>query len=1296
MTYENYAIATELTNKPEQVQVATLLTLLGNEGYKIYINLPLSSAEILDTPKKILDRLERQFTPTQNLIYNRYIFNSTNQGEDEPIDAFVNKLREAAKICSFGAIEEELIRDRLVLGIRDDSIRKKLLLDTKLTLDTAITSCKLNEQTVQQLGKIQRSGEVENKIYKVKTHRKDKRVEKKEFKNCRYCGGKHEKKKESCPAYGATCLKCQKKNHYAKCCKTKTQAVKEIEDQTEEESDTGESIYNLVYTMGATRYEGKKIKVDLNLAMENQGKEVTCQIDTGATCNVIGFHQLCNIAEDGDPKMNKSGAMLKFYNGNVAKPKGEVTFKCHYKNNMYDLRFQVVEGKEMPLIGAESCLQLNLLKLNVNAVTEAEKKQLLSKEEIIERYQDTFKGLGCLPGEYTLKIDTSVTPIVNQPRRVPVSLKSELKKTLDKLCQKKIIEKVTEPTAWVSNLVIVKRPNKLRICLDPRDLNKALKRSHYQIPTIEEVLPKLSKAKVFSILDASEGFWQIKLEDESSYLTTFWTPFGRFKWNRMPFGISTAPEEFQRRLHEILEDLKGVEVIADDILVYGSGDTKEEAIADHDSNLRRLMEKAKQVNMKFNLAKFKFQREKVEYMGHVITGKGLEVSPTKIEAITNMPRPKNRTETQRLLGMVNYLSRFLPQLSEVCEPLRKLIHKDNSWAWQHPQEAAYNKIKQLVAEPPVLKYFSTDRPVTIQCDASSHGLGATLLQEGQPVAFASRTLTKTEENYAQIEKECLAIVFACEKFHQYICGQKMITVESDHKPLEVIFKKSLLKAPKRLQRMLLRLQNYDLKVTYKPGKEMLIADLLSRATIKSKQGRDKSEKIYDELEEINMTEHLNLRDERLQQIQKYTYKDKTLQKLTETILQGWPENKQETPIEIREYWQYKEELSVQNGVVFKGMTVIIPKDMRREMAERVHESHLGAAACIRKARDIIFWPGMTRDLKDKIENCEACRETDIAQQKQTMITHQTPTRPWQRIAMDLFQYKKQDYIVIVDYYSDYWETEPLQSTAAEAVIQSCKKYFSIQGIPEVIDTDAGTQFDCAAFREFSKKWGFEHCTSSPYHHQSNGKAESAVKIVKKILKRTDRAETDFWKAVLNWRNTPTEGMNSSPVQRLMSRRTNTGLPTTAALLKPKVIENVTEKINERKHKYREIYDQRAKERRELVVGEDIRVQLNPERRADKWVKGRVVQQLDPRAYIIDVEGHKFRRNSRHIRTTETATSEKEEARVNDSPEKAEGEEETARQDPMEAPMEETPGQHEQVTSKGRHIKIPQKYKDYVL
>jgi len=287
--------------------------------------------------------------------------------------------------------------------------------------------------------------------------------------------------------------------------------------------------------------------------------------------------------------------------------------------------------------------------------------------------------------------------------------------------------------------------------------------------------------------------------------------------------------------------------------VIGSGDTLDEATLVHNENLLKLLKRVRDVNLKFNSKKLNLRNPEVKCMGHVLSSEGLKPDPNKVTAVIEMPKPTSKQQALSLLGFINYLPKFLPWLSEIAQPICQLTVKDAKFIWTKQHDDSFEEIKKLVTRHPMLKYYDMNSEVTIQCDASEKGLGATLLQNGQPVAFASRTLSQVEQRYAQIEKECLTIVFACSKFSQYITRREKITVESDHKPLQSIFKKSLLAAPSRLQRMLLRLQWYNLDVQYKPGFQMYVADHLSRAYLKDQgdQSHDEFQVLALELEEIN-------------------------------------------------------------------------------------------------------------------------------------------------------------------------------------------------------------------------------------------------------------------------------------------------------------------------------------------------------------------------------------------------------------------------------------------------------------
>ena len=1224
--WTDYEVATGLDKQEQKIRLATFRSVMGKECLQIFLNLKLEP-EQQNNVDACIQALEAYFKPQRNVVYERYQFNMCMQNTEETVDSFVNRLRKAASTCQFGTLTEELIRDRLVIGLKDHATKLRLLKEEGMDLNKALNICRSNEAASQQLEAMKpddsktaevvraiKDDKVRHKHHKNKppffrNDKKKTRSEKTKPPNpknyqCFHCGGKQRHKLENCPAFGKVCKKCSKPNHFASVCRSvsRTSQVKQmasISDSSETEPSETESdeFFYKVEEVSSVQAKGKQLFTALEFtdATDRFKTTLECQLDTGATCNVLSHHDLSVISQDGNPALQTSKVKLRLFNGSVMKPLGEVTLDVrHADKQQHKLKFQVVEGESKPLLSAETCETLGLLRINCDPAVQVNKVQennpKLTKEKILTDFKDVFEGLGHI-GKASFTVDPEVTPVHHAPRRIAVTLHKEVKAKLEELEKKNILVKETEPTEWISSMVVVAKPGKIRICLDPKDLNKAVKRPKYQMPTLEEVLPKLNKAKVFTTLDAKDGFYQISLDEKSSKLTTFWTPFGRYRYLRMPFGVSAAPEEFECKLHEHLSDLQGVEVLRDDILVIGSGDNLEEASIDHDENLLKLLKRAREVNLKFNSKKLNLRKPEVKYMGHVLSSEGLKPDPNKVNAVSEMPKPTCKQEALSLLGFVNYLAKFLPRLSEISQPIRQLTTKDVKFIWTRQHDESFEEIKKLVTRHPVLRYYDMTTEVTIQCDASEKGLGATLLQNGQPVAFASRTLSQVEQRYAQIEKECLAIVFACSKFSQYITRREKITVESDHKPLQSIFKKSLLAAPSRLQRMLLRLQRYNLDVQYKPGSQMYVADHLSRAYL-SHQGdhsHDEFQVFALELEEINPLDTVKITSERLAQLQKATEQDPVMQTLKSTILVGWPDTREQVPISIREYWNFREDLTLHNGILFKSHRVIIPRALRPEVISRLHSSHLGIEACMRKARDRVYWPAMNSAIKEAVTKCQVCAEFQASNPQQPLQTHKIPDRPWSRLAADLFTLQTKDYIVLVDYYSDYVEVSPLRETTSAAIIKFMRVQFSRHGIPDVLITDNGPQFASREFAEFAKQWEFLHVTSSPYHPKSNGKAESAVKVVKSLFKKALKDNKDPWLSLLDYRNTPTAGMQSSPVQRLMARRTKTLVPIATNLLYPEVPEGVTDKIHLKRQRAKSYHDRNVKVLPALDIGQEVRI-----------------------------------------------------------------------------------------------------------
>ena len=407
----------------------------------------------------------------------------------------------------------------------------------------------------------------------------------------------------------------------------------------------------------------------------------------------------------------------------------------------------------------------------------------------------------------------------------------------------------------------------------------AIKRNPYYMRTLDDILLQLSKAKTISMGDAISGYWHVSLDLASSLLTIFSTPYGKFRWLKLPFGLKIASDVFQERLDRVLALVPNTIGIADDIVIYGENEIE------HDASFITLCETVRANGLKLNAKKLQFKSNDCKFFGHKLTPEGLKVDESKIEAIVKMSPPKTDTDLKSFLGMVNYLGRYTPALAELRPPLDRLYKKDTVWRWDPEHQRAFEGIKSVISSLPVLAYFDAKSEHTIQCDASKQGLGAVLPQEGKPVMYISRTLTETEQRHSNIECGLLAVVFALEKLNHYTAEYR-VKVETDHEPLTSIWKKSIASTSTRVQRLLLRLLQYDIYIQYLPGKRNVIADAFSRVSPLLPKATDI--KAINCITENKLSANIPTSKNKMKEFQESTCRDIILQELAKTVHKGWP------------------------------------------------------------------------------------------------------------------------------------------------------------------------------------------------------------------------------------------------------------------------------------------------------------------------------------------------------------------------------------------------------------------------
>ena len=390
-----------------------------------------------------------------------------------------------------------------------------------------------------------------------------------------------------------------------------------------------------------------------------------------------------------------------------------------------------------------------------------------------------------------------------------------------------------------------------------------------------------------------------------------------------------------------------------------------------------------------------------------------------------------------------------------------------------------------------------------------------------------------------------------------------------------------------------------------------------------------------EVVRVNNITFSPIKAERLDQIRAASQKDVTLTLLKNTIMEGWPADKALVMQELIPYYNYRDELTVQDGIILRGDRIVIPTAMRKEMKQKLHSGHLGINSSLRRARDLIFWPGMSNDIRQYIETCDTCASQCNKQPPETLYLHDVPNRPWEKVGSDLFTIENRNYLVTVDYYSNFFEVDFLSETTSEAVINKLKHHFARHGIPDIVISDNGPQFNSERFKNFSNNWSFKHEPISPGNSKANGAAEAAVKIAKRLMKKCKNAGEDPYIALLNLRNTPTEGLDTSPTQRLMSRRTKTILPTLSNKLKPNSQNIYSEKIvmENKRAKVANYHDRARKDLKPLNTGDNVRLQPIQPGKA-KWEQATVKRKLKSRTYEVQTDdGRSFRRNRQFLRAT---------------------------------------------------------------
>ncbi|UYV66520.1 K02A2.6-like [Cordylochernes scorpioides] len=668
------------------------------------------------------------------------------------------------------------------------------------------------------------------------------------------------------------------------------------------------------------------------------------------------------------------------------------------------------------------------------------------------------------------------------------------------------------------------------------------------MPSPEEVLALIQKANIYTVLDAKYAFWQIPLTDEASLLTTMSTPYGRYCYTRMPYGLSFRSRNISKN---------------NTLIIFGDSETE------HLKILEQVLKIARENGLKFDKTKNAANATICEIPGHIVSTEGIRPLESKVKAILDMPRPQDKKDLQRFLGMVTYLAKFLPNLSDKTANMRLLLRKNEPWVWNDLRDRDYRDLKLQLTSAPCLRHFDPKLDIEITTDASSNGLGA---QQGVPITYSSTALSAAQKKYSQIEKELLAVYFGCKRNHLYLYGRKF-TAFTDHKPLLTIMKKPMVDLSPRLQRLVLQLQHYDFDLKYIPGKKLYTADALSRDYIANNLFITP---------EIEISQNNKILMILLKQLITTLY----CKRLKNYIENGWPIHKKTMNPLVKPFWDIKEELFEWEGLLCRGVKLVIPKKRRNHILSLLHKAHRGINSTLSLARSTFYWPGMCQEVEEFVKKCRICQKYSRNNTKEPLIPHETG---------QLSISKNRNY------YTKYPEVNKSRN-----VIEKLKEVFARCGVPEIMMTDNGPPFQSTEMMEFAKEWNVTHTTSSPRFPQSNGMIERTIQTLKSTIIKCQQSKRDIYQALLLLRNTEHNSL-PSPAVMLYGRKQRLFLPMKTTLMnESRICEDSIRKQHEANQSRMKFYFIRhARDLPSLENGQTVLV-----RKEKQWSPAKFLEEID--------------------------------------------------------------------------------------
>lgn len=1228
-----------LTGVSQTQQVNVLCVILPAEVFKILKD-GLSPKEVKDASFSECEKcLQNYYAPTNCQIANRYKFYSRQQHSGESLTEYLTVLRHLASSCNFGTFLPECLRDRLISGITNQQLLRKLLSQAdELSWEDTVKQVQ-DFETVERAQRVLSGDEPQAVTHTVSVvkHQKQSRPYKKEtspkgfgrvssgyqgssqkmekshrsghqsptqkleksHRRCHQCGVKH--RVEECPAKAWKCFKCGKAGHTSAVCYSKKQVSAKVNHIVMSVSrDSGcESLVSP---------EAKWIKLNVS------GINLDFLVDTGSGTSIISYTNFLK----SFPKMQLQtfNGTLTSANGSKLSVKGFFIVNVKYGNGSFRVPLVVVEKLSCSAVLGRNWLdtfnpgwQLNLC-TSINVINNGKLAVKLDKQvAIINKYKQMFpRAFSLLDNEkpiktfkINIKLKDNVIPVFKKSYSVPYALRQQVCQELYKLESQGIIRKVNH-SQWASPIVVVPKKNgNIRLCVNFKNtVNPQLEVNQYPLPRVEDLINKFVGCQVFCHVDLTNAYLQLEVDEVSQKLLTINTLNGLYQYKRLVFGLASSPAIFQMVMEQILGDMNKCAIYLDDILIGGT------CYEECQLNLEKVLKKLNDYNVKVNMEKSEFFVNSLEFLGFHISADGKQPSKDKINKILNCMVPTNVTQLKSYLSMLSFYRNFIPMCPDLCEPMYKLLRKDVPFVWSADCDIAFNKSKCALSEKSLLVLYDPLKPLSLTVDASQYGVGAVLSHtiDGveHPIAFESATLNPAQKNYSQLHKEALAVIYGVKKFHQYLYGRQF-TIYTDHEPLKFLFsetKDMLTTVPSRILRWSIILSSYNYKIVFKKGKDIPQADFMSR--LPSSQPVIETDCNFLFLQTPLVSQEL---------VVKHTENDDLLKKIISHVKADW---KMKVEPELKFYFNIRQHLSVFNKCLFFADRIVIPKSLKEKVLALIHQGHSGMVRSKAFARSYVWWRAMDADIENKIKTCRACQTNQRDDQRKCRLDWPKPSGPWDRVHLDFFYFMGKTFLIIVDSFSKWVECLSMSSTKSQSVCEKLNEVFSCFSIPNVIVSDNGPPFNSSEFEKYCADNHIKHILSPPYNPESNGLAERTVQTFKLMLRKQlsdNKNRRDLKGALLSvlytYRVTPSTVTGASPMSMMLGYQPKTSL----SILNSK---NHSKKPPEHTLKNKSFHT--------FAENEIVLVILRNKGHVKNWIPARVCKRLGSVLYLVKLDNGK--------------------------------------------------------------------------